>query len=93
MHGLREDLQCFDRLGRERRSLYQVPAESGQVGFPGELSVPEEPDDLLERSMAGEILDGVSLVGEPPVGAIEVAQASVGGDDAFEASNQAALDS
>jgi hypothetical protein len=55
--------------------------------------LPEEPDDFLERRMTREILDRVALVGEPTVDAVQIAQASGGGDDTFEASNQSALGS
>ena len=54
----------------------------------GEIAVPEEPDDFLERGVTRQVLDRVSLVGEAPVDPVQIAEPRGGRDDTLETSDQ-----
>src|SRR5207247_8697603 len=59
-------------------------------GFAWQVALPEQVGAVLERRLAREVGDVEAPVGEAPVGAIEIAQPRLGGDDALEPSDQLA---
>src|SRR5262245_49346099 len=91
MHRLREELEDFHDLRGKYRGLGQLRPKGLELGLARKVSVPEEPHDFLEGSVAGKIFDVVALVREPPVHAIQVAEASRRGHGALETPDQPAL--
>ncbi len=72
------DLAGGDQLGGD-------PVELGGLG---QLAVPQEVDDFLERRLTGQVVDAVAAVGEASVGAVEIAELGLGGDDALEPADE-----
>ncbi len=88
MHRLGEKLQHLHGLGGERPRLRELLAECREVVRAWELTVPEEAHHFLERGVAREVLDRVSLIGETPVDAVQITEPRGGGDDPLETSDQ-----
>ena len=78
--------KASDHLGRDGPRGHRGDRELIELGRLGQLAVPEEVGDLLERGLPREVVDVVAAVGEAPVGTVEVAELGLGGDDPFESS-------
>src|SRR5207247_6074474 len=65
-----------------RRELHRQGVELVAVG---EVALPQEERDLLERHLLGKVRDHVALVDEASVGAVDVGDRGLGADYALEA--------
>ena len=87
---LRHQAELLDQVAGNPARSDQLGGEAIELGFAGQVALPEQVGDFLERRLAREVGDVEAPVGEAPVGAIEIAQPRLGGDDALEPSDQLA---
>ncbi len=67
---------------------HQLGHEAIARGAAGQVALPQEIGDLLERGLPGQLVDVVAAIGEAGVRPVQIAQAGLGGDDAFEPADE-----